>query len=108
MYEYLAGIRSDPADPGFHHAIIHPYPTGDLTSVKASHKTMYGTLASAWKREGGKLTLDVTVPPNTTATVWVPGTHAEAPKGARFVRTDSGAAVYDVPSGRYRFTAAAK
>ncbi len=28
MYEYLAGIRSDPEAPGFRHAIIRPYPGG--------------------------------------------------------------------------------
>ena len=38
MYEYLAGIRSDPEKPGFKHIIIHPYPAGDLTFVKASHQ----------------------------------------------------------------------
>ena len=53
MYEYLAGIRSDPEKPGFRHAIIRPYPAGDLTFVKASHKTMYGPIVASWKRGGG-------------------------------------------------------
>ena len=39
MYEYLAGIRSDPEKPGFRHIVIQPYPAGDLTFVKASHKS---------------------------------------------------------------------
>ena len=72
MYEYLAGIRSDPQAPGFRHAIIRPYPAGDLTFVKASHKTPYGAIISSWKRDGGAFILDVTIPANTTATVWVP------------------------------------
>ena len=42
MYEYLAGIRADPDKPGFRHAIIRPYPAGDLTFVSGTHKTMYG------------------------------------------------------------------
>jgi alpha-L-rhamnosidase len=72
MYEYLAGIRSDPDQPGFRHILIRPYPAGDLTFVKASHQTPYGTIVSSWKRDGGAFTLDVTIPPNTTATVTLP------------------------------------
>ena len=106
MYEYLGGIRSDPEQPGFKHSIIRPVPAGDLTFVKASHMTMYGELASNWKREKGKLTLEVTVPPNTTATVWVPAKDAAAVTADRSLtrlRTEPGAAVYEVPSGTYTF-----
>ena len=113
MYEYLAGIRSDPEQPGFRHAIIHPYPTGDLTSVKASHKSMYGTVASSWKREKGQFSLDVTVPPNTKATVWVPAKDAGAvtesgkkvaeSAGIKFVRGEAGYAVFGIESGAYSF-----
>ncbi len=115
MYEYLAGIRSDPAAPGFRRAIIHPYPAGDLTFVKASHQTPYGTIVSSWKKDAGEFTLDVTIPANTTATVWVPARDAAAvmesghpaaeAKGVRFVRAEAGAAVYEVGSGTYSFRA---
>ena len=115
MYEYLAGIRSDPQAPGFRHAIIRPYPAGDLTFVKASHKTPYGAIISSWKRDGGAFTLDVTIPANTTATVWVPARDAAAvtesgnpvsgAKGVKFLRTESGAAVFEIESGAYSFRA---
>ena len=72
MYEYLAGIRPDPANPGFRHILIHPYPAGDLSFVKASHQSLYGKIAASWKKDGGAFTLSVSIPPNTTATVWVP------------------------------------
>jgi alpha-L-rhamnosidase len=116
MYEYLAGIRTDPEQPGFRHTIIRPYPAGDLAFVKATHKTMYGRLASSWRREKGQLTLDVTVPANTTATVWVPtknvssvmesGKKVTEVKGVRFVRSEGGAAIFEVPSGAYSFKSA--
>jgi alpha-L-rhamnosidase len=116
MYEYLAGIRTDPEKPGFQHSIIHPYPAGDLSFVKATHKTMYGPLASSWKREKGEFTLDVTIPANTTATVWVPakdtsavmesGRKAADVKGVKLVRSENGAAVFEVPSGAYTFKSA--
>jgi len=113
MYEYLAGIRSDPDKPGFQHILIRPYPAGNLTSVKASHKSMYGTVASAWKRDTAGFTLSVTVPPNTSATVWLPAKDATAvtesnkpaatAKGVKFIRSDSGDAVFEVESGSYSF-----
>jgi len=115
MYEYLGGIRSDPEKPGFRHVIVRPYPAGDLTFVKASHESMYGAIASSWKKAGGTFTLDVTVPPNTTATVWLPakegaaitesGRPAGGAAGVKFVRQEGGAAVFEVESGTYSFAA---
>ncbi|MDR3703374.1 MAG: family 78 glycoside hydrolase catalytic domain [Candidatus Sulfopaludibacter sp.] len=116
MYEYLAGIRSDPDQPGFHHILIHPYPAGDLTSVRASHKSMYGPIATAWKRDALNFTLNVTVPPNTSATVWVPaksaaavtesGKSAGGAKGVKYMRSENGSAIFEVESGVYSFKSA--
>ena len=116
MYEYLAGIRSDPDQPGFRHAVIHPYPAGDLTFVKASHRSLYGMLSSSWKRDAKTFRLDVVVPPNTTATVWVPAKDAAAVtesgkpaakmRGVKFVRAQDGAAIFEVESGSYAFQSA--
>jgi len=113
FYEYLAGIRADPAVPGFKHAVIRPYPVGDLSFVKASHVSMYGKIGCQWRRDGNHLHLDVVIPPNTTATVWVPtkgaasvtesGKSAAYSKDVKFVRMEGGAALYEVPSGEYKF-----
>jgi alpha-L-rhamnosidase len=105
MYEYLAGIRTDPEQPGFKHVIVKPYPVPKLSFVKATHKTAYGTIASSWKQEGGKLSLTVTVPPNTTATIYVPGKNVTEAGGAKAARTDGGAAVFETGSGTYTFSA---
>jgi alpha-L-rhamnosidase len=61
----------------------------------------------------GKLTLEVTIPPNTTATVFVPskdidgitesGKPARQSNGVQLLRQESGAGVYRVGSGRYTF-----
>jgi alpha-L-rhamnosidase len=73
LYHGLAGIRPDPSGPGFKKIIIEPAVVGDITWVKAHHDSPYGRIAVNWTREAGKLVLDVEVPPNTTATVHVPG-----------------------------------
>jgi alpha-L-rhamnosidase len=113
LYENLAGIRPDPQQPGFKHIVMRPTPVGDLTYVKASHKSPYGEIVSDWKREGDRFTWSVTVPVNATATVYVPAAdeasvkesdgRASETQGIKYLRMQGGAAVYEVGSGNYRF-----
>lgn len=72
LYHGLAGIRPDPKQPGFKHVIIQPAIVGDITWVKAHHDGPYGRITSHWQRDGTKLTLEITIPPNSTATVVLP------------------------------------
>ena len=52
MYRVMAGIEIDEAAPGYKHVLIQPRPGGGFTSVKASHETPYGKVASAWTLDG--------------------------------------------------------
>jgi alpha-L-rhamnosidase len=113
FYEYLAGIRPDLDQPGFKHIILKPCPVGDLTFVRGTHRSPYGLVVSEWRNENGKFDWRVTVPANTTATVFVPATDAatvaEGGKpaatvpGVRFVRMEEDRAVFEIGSGEYRF-----
>jgi hypothetical protein len=113
LVEHLAGIGPDIERPGFKHMIVRPHPLGDLKCAKASHESMYGTIRSSWTREGGKFTLDLVIPPNTTATVYLPATSAAAvteggrpvgeAEGVKFVKMDKGTIICEVVSGTYRF-----
>ncbi|MGD0731593.1 MAG: family 78 glycoside hydrolase catalytic domain [Terracidiphilus sp.] len=87
FYQTLAGIR--PAAPGFKKILIQPTILGDLTWVKAHFDSPYGRIVSDWKIEGKQLTMDVTIPVNTTATIVVPGKN-----GGK----------HEVGSGHYQFT----
>jgi alpha-L-rhamnosidase len=114
FYERLAGIRPDPAHPGFKHIILKPAPVEGLTYAKATHKSPYGKVASSWHKEGNRLKWQIRIPANTTATVCVPaksadavregGRPASAAPGIKFVRMDGGTAVYEIGSGSYSFT----
>ena len=114
FYQGLAGIRPDELEPGFKKVIIKPAIVGDLTWVKCYHDSPYGRIVSNWKREDQKLTMEVTSPANTTATVYVPasdaGSVSESGKpaakaaGVKFLRIENGAAVYAVGSGYYQFS----
>ncbi|MBN1509624.1 MAG: glycoside hydrolase family 78 protein [Sedimentisphaerales bacterium] len=104
FYEALAGILPDPEAVGFKHFIIKPQRLGDTRWVRAEHESMYGTIRSAWEIQGGKFTLRIAVPVNTTATVYLPGEkRAVAVDHARLLRTESDHAVYEVESGAYEF-----
>src|SRR5581483_3295982 len=72
MYSTIAGIDIDPQHPGYKHIVIRPHIGGGLTWARGKLKSMYGVIESAWKLDGNKLHLSVTIPPNTTATVHVP------------------------------------
>jgi alpha-L-rhamnosidase len=116
LYATVAGIDLDPARPGFRHIIVRPRPAPGLDYARAEYDSIRGPIKTDWRRENGRLTLDVTVPANTTATVWVPTGDAasvtegdkkpEAARGVTFTRSEPGWAVYDVGSGRYRFASA--
>lgn len=71
MQRVIAGLA--PASPGYRRLAIHPHPGGDLTHARATLRTPYGLAESGWVREGEQITLKVIVPPNTTASVTLPG-----------------------------------
>ncbi|MFN0007267.1 MAG: family 78 glycoside hydrolase catalytic domain [Planctomycetota bacterium] len=114
MMRMLAGIEPDPEHPGWARFSIHPRAGPQLSFVRAEHHTIRGKIASAWKREGGSFHLDVTIPPNTRAKVFLPARDvssvteggrplAEAGSHVRFVEMRGGEAVLDVAAGSYRF-----
>ena len=71
MYERVAGIA--PLEAGYKSIKIAPQPRAPLTTASATYYTPYGKVASSWTLEGNLFTLNTTIPPNTTATVIVPG-----------------------------------
>ena len=77
LYQVVAGIGIDEHNPGYKHVIIHPRPGGGLTSAKATHESMYGTIVSGWELDGETLSMEVEIPVNTSATIHIPGAPAE-------------------------------
>ncbi|NJX14288.1 family 78 glycoside hydrolase catalytic domain [Tamlana crocina] len=72
MYERIAGIA--PLEAGYKVIRIAPEPKSPLTSASAELNTPYGKVASSWEINEGTFTLNVTIPPNTTAKVILPET----------------------------------
>lgn len=111
FYRMYAGING--ASPGYQTLTIKPFIPPDLAWVKASQMTPFGAVSSAWRKEDGRLTLDVEIPVGVSATIFVPA-RAEAAKTVRNctdcakprgkVRAPEGFSGFEVGSGRYRFT----
>lgn len=87
LYGRIAGLAPDPAQPGYRHFFVRPLVAGTLTSARAELETPYGIAASAWTRSGDDVTMEVVVPPNTSATVQFPSDRADE----------------TVPAGTHRF-----
>lgn len=73
IWETVAGIASDPAEPGFKHIIMKPVPDKRLGHVEAEYASAAGLIKSAWRYEGDKCIWEFTVPEGASATVTLPG-----------------------------------
>lgn len=113
LYESLAGIKSDPLNPGFKHTLMKPVPVKGVTFARATHRSPYGEILSDWKTDGETFHWKVTVPPNSSATVYVPCDDLNSLRESgqpisevRLVKVRSiaqGRAVLDLPAGSYTF-----
>jgi len=113
FYRAVLGIRNDPSQPGFKHFIIKPEMMPEVTWAKGHFDSIHGRIVSNWQREGSKLTMDVTIPANTSATVHLPAKSVEAitesgkpagqSKDMRFLRFEKGIATFEVGGGSYQF-----
>ena len=109
----LGGIRSDPAQPGYQSFIIKPALAGDLTFANVTTESLYGTIVSHWKKKGDTIEMNVSIPVNSLATVYVPandvknvtesGSEVQTTEGVTFLKMEGKYAVFQVQSGNYRF-----
>ena len=113
FYSGLLGIRA--AAPGFRQVIIRPEMPGDLAWARGHYDSVYGRIESRWQRDADRVTMEVSIPANTRATVYVPakdagnvtesGKRADQAEGVTLLRMEDNAAVFEVGSGSYRFVA---
>ena len=71
MHQVIGGLA--PARPGYRELRVAPVPGRRVTSAAATLRTPYGSAACAWALDDTRLTLDLEVPPNASATVVLPG-----------------------------------
>jgi len=113
LHEYLGGIRPDPEAPGFKKIIIKPEMVAGLAWVRDSYDSIHGRIRSEWHQSAGQFDLRVTIPANTTATVYLPaknldsvtenGRSGENISGVTSAIMEGDRAVLAIGSGDYHF-----
>ena len=118
FYRNLAGIHYDEQKPGFKKIIIKPEMPCDLTWVNSSFNSLYGIIESNWKRENESLEMNITIPVNTTADIYIPsenvmeikmnGQPVKSSKDLKYLGIKDGKTLFNVGSGHYTFIANCK
>jgi alpha-L-rhamnosidase len=113
FYRYVLGIKPDIKGPGFEKFTIHPNIINELNYAEGEYNSVKGVIKSSWKKESGSINLNITVPGNSTATVFIPtkkmnsitesGQRIGRMKEIKFLYSEEGYAVYEVNSGTYKF-----
>ncbi|MBO3840878.1 MAG: family 78 glycoside hydrolase catalytic domain [Candidatus Brockarchaeota archaeon] len=114
LFSTVAGI--DVEDTGFKSIIIKPKPSRELGRVHASYESIRGTVSVDWWFSGDAFHLQLVIPANTSALVYVPtsepervmesGKPAEKSECVKLIGIREGCVVYRVLSGSYSFTVA--
>ena len=113
MYRKMVGIDTYEDGVGYKHIRIKPHLGGGFTYASASLDTYYGKVSNSWKIENGNLLMDVEIPANTRATVFVPAKNADAIKEGgksltqvndiKIKNAENGYMILEVGSGVYHF-----
>jgi len=117
-YENLAGIRTDKTSVGFKKIIMKPSLPDNLQFVNASYKSINGTINSNWKKSDNSFEWSISIPANTSATVYIParslsdvmesGKDISKAEGIQSVKLENDAAVVQLGSGEYKFVSKIK
>ncbi len=112
-FEYLGGIKSDINNPSFKHIIMKPDTNLGLTWVRASFDSPYGEIVSNWQLDEAVFNWNITIPPNTEATIYLPkakmsnitesGQKVDSIHGITHLRDDENYVVCRIVSGSYSF-----
>jgi len=113
FYKYLVGIIPDITRPGFDKFSIKPYIINDLTFVDGEYNSVKGVIKCAWKKKAGFIYMDISIPENSTATVYIPTINMKSitegnrkinnSKELKFLKMEGSYAAYEVGSGTYNF-----
>lgn len=111
MFENIGGIQTE--EPAFGHIILKPQPGGRLTWAKTAYQSIRGPIRTAWEIKDGRFLCDVSIPANTTATLYLPAAGHQAvyeskkplsdAEGILAVSYKPGVVIVELESGDYSF-----
>ncbi len=112
MYRRVCGLEPVDDSPGFKRFRVRPHISKRLRFAQADFLSIYGLCQAGWERLDDGTVLNVTVPPNTTASVRIPAPASEIREGERLLKEardllgihkGNGRTVVDIGSGEYVF-----
>ncbi len=72
FYAGLGGIRQGEESVAYKEIVIKPEMVGDISWVKCNYQSPYGMIQCNWEKAETAVKVNVTIPANTTATVYIP------------------------------------
>lgn len=122
FYKSVLGIQQSEMSVAYSDIIIKPSVVGDLTWAKGSFHSVRGKISSSWWKSGNDFRLDISIPANTKATVFIPvfgnaepdiyeGSFSVLEKGkatslrpdVKMINLTDQFAIFSVGSGSYNF-----
>ena len=110
MFRSILGIDTDGA--GFRKIIMKPQFGHGLSWARGHYDSIRGRISSAWKLADGVLEWSISVPANTTATIYIPSSditernmNAMDSPGISLIKYENGYNILRVESGDYNFKA---
>ncbi|MFC4142693.1 family 78 glycoside hydrolase catalytic domain [Pedobacter mendelii] len=113
FYSGLAGIRAEENDVASGNIEIRPEPVGDVTFVKASYNSPRGLISVNWRKEKDAFKIDIEIPANAKATLYLPSSAGAAVlesgkpitsnNSIKYSGYSEGKKIFKVGSGNYHF-----
>ena len=113
MFLHAAGIDSE--DAGYRNIIIKPAISKEMDFIKGSYKSINGTIASAWNLKGRNIVMNVEIPVNTKAKVYIPTSNVASIRESnkplskfseiKVLESNDTETILEIGSGRYSFSA---
>ncbi|MCE5205275.1 MAG: glycoside hydrolase family 78 protein [Porphyromonadaceae bacterium] len=110
-YKALGGIFPDESQPGFKNIVLKPNFVTGLSHFEASHESPYGNVVSSWLRKGRTIEYKVTIPANSTATLYLNGKRIrennkplEKNPWIELNKSDQGIHILRLKAGSYTFS----
>jgi len=102
LYSVVAGLDIDPECPGYKKIVIRPQPGNVMTYAKAEYMSIRGPIKVSWKVKDGLFSVELLIPANTEAEVWLPTDDASSIKenGEKIESSDG---CIRIGSGSYSF-----
>jgi alpha-L-rhamnosidase len=107
MVENIGGISAQA--PGYARVAIAPHPGGTLTHARVGYRSVAGLVSVAWQIAKDRITVRITIPPDVTASIRLPGVNGTvlesgSPAEHRAGLKQTGPGLFEAGSGEYTFT----